>query len=53
MMQRLINKKFGVNTKYNDIYHAIKMIKSSNKKTLDLSKGDIHSFIETLEDMKK
>ena len=41
LIQTLINKKFQVNSKYNDIYHAMKIIRCSRNENIDLTKSDL------------
>ena len=35
MIQTLVNKKYGVNTKYNDVYHMMKVLRHMNNKELE------------------
>eukprot|EP00347_Sterkiella_histriomuscorum_P007670 403348024 len=53
MIQNLVNKKYSVNTKYNDIYHMMKVLKHMNNKEVQASKPDVTQLIECLENMKK
>ena len=53
LIQALINKKFLVNSKYNDIYHAMKIIRCSRHENVDLTKCDVNQLIDILENMKK
>ena len=34
MIQSLINRKYGVNTKYSDVYHMMKVLKQMNHQEL-------------------
>ncbi len=41
-VQQLVNKKYNVNTKYNDVYHMMKVLKHMNcKDGVDFKKSDV------------
>jgi len=52
-IHQLINKKFGINVRYNDVYHMAKSLRDYDQKFISSGKkSDVETLIDILNDLK-